>query len=243
MRIPDSMEKKAIFLFCGELKDLLKMEQSEGVIVCEFRGRQSVKHLIESLQVPHTEVGRIRIGNEVVDFNYIVKDNDFVSVEPVLDDSSIPIRKFVNDNHLGKLSTYMRILGFDVLYRNDFQDEELAEIASQDKRVLLTRDRALLMRRVVINGFLIRSREPRDQLEEVLKRFDLFEHIRPFKRCLSCNKPLDRISKEEVMDRLQPLTKRYYNEFHICKSCDKIYWKGSHYERMEAFLNEILQAK
>ena len=231
--------KIASFLFFGELEDLIRAPRTGGAIKCRFRGRQSVKHLIEALHVPHTEVGEIRVNGVTVVFSYLVKDGDRVMVFPATSAEGETTPRFVADNHLGKLATYLRILGFDTWYRNDYQDKELAEVACQEGRILLTRDRGLLMRRVVKSGYCVRSREPRQQLGEVLRRYDLFDNIQPFRRCLRCNSPLIPVSKKDVIHRLQPLTRRYYHEFRLCPECDQVYWKGSHYEHMEAFLAEI----
>ena len=219
------------------------MDRREKSIESRFRGRQSVKHLIEALHGPHTEIGEIRVNGEIVDFSYLVQNGDQVQVLPAEGGLGGARPLFINDNHLGKLATYMRVLGFDALYRNDYQDEELAKIAEQDGRILLTRDRGLLMRREISLGYCVRSREPRRQLVEVLRRYDLFDDIQPFRRCLRCNQALESVDKQAVLHRLQPLTRRYYHEFRICPTCDQIYWKGSHYEHMEDFLKEIHREK
>jgi uncharacterized protein with PIN domain len=135
------------------------------------------------------------------------------------------------------------MLGFDSLYRNDYQDEELAEIASMKPRVLLTRDRRLLMRKAITRGYCLHSTDPRQQAAEVLRRFNLFEQIKPFQRCLRCNHALEPVSKEEIIDRLEPLTKQYFNEFRICPNCKQIYWKGSHYGHMLEMITEMEAAQ
>ena len=140
--------------------------------------------------------------------------------------------RFVVDNHLGRLAVYLRLLGFDTLYRNDYQDPELARTAGAEERILLTRDRRLLMRREVVYGCCLRSLQPREQLVEISRRYRLAERAQPFRRCLRCNHPLRRVTKAEVWDRLQPLTQQYYEEFALCPACDQVYWKGSHYEHM-----------
>ena len=139
------------------------------------------------------------------------------------------------------------MLGFDCLYNNDngcvvgnhYHDDGIAGILAEDPRILLTRDRRLLMRKVVQHGYCLRSLEPPEQLVEVVHRFDLVVKIAPLHRCLRCNHPLQAVSKEAVLDRLQPLTKRYFDEFHLCPACDKIYWKGSHVERMEKLIESV----
>jgi len=126
-----------------------------------------------------------------------------------------------------------------VIYRNDLQDEELALIASQEIRVLLTRDRRLLMRSVVTQGYYVRAILPRQQVVEILTRYDLFSAITPFGRCVHCNALLQPVSKDQILDRLQPRTRLYFDEFQRCTSCGQVYWKGSHYERLQEFIREL----
>jgi uncharacterized protein with PIN domain len=149
--------------------------------------------------------------------------------------------RFVLDGHLGKLASYLRLLGFDTLYRNDYDDDELADTSSNQRRILLTRDRGLLKRNRVWFGYCIRARSPGEQVVEVLKRFDLAERAHPFSRCACCNGLLTPVEKVDVFDRLEPKTKLYYDDFRICQDCDRIYWKGSHFERMESQLQDLLK--
>jgi uncharacterized protein with PIN domain len=228
----------------------LLSERRYGEFRYTFEQYPSVKHLIESLGVPHTEVGRIVVNGSAVDFHYQVRDGDRIAVRSFsveeMQDGGIPGAgpkftgaRFVLDNHLGKLAVYLRILGFDVLYRNDYQDDELLRIAVEENRILLTRDRRLLMHRALQLGYCVRSLEPRSQAAEVVRRYNLFEHINPFHRCLRCNHPLQPVSKEDVLDRLEPLTRVYYDEFQLCHSCNQLFWKGSHYERMLKLVEDI----
>ena len=146
---------------------------------------------------------------------------------------------FIADNHLGRLAAYLRMLGFDTLYRNDYQDPELAAVAHQEGRILLTRDRRLLMRREVDYGCCLRSLDSREQLGEVVRRYALAQTARPFRRCLRCNHELEVVDKAAVLERLQPLTRRYFEEFARCPGCDQVYWKGSHYERMLELIRRV----
>ncbi len=245
----------ASFNFHGELNQFLTAWRRGKILDVPFEGNPSVKHMIEALRVPHTEVGDIRVNGAQVDFSYQVQDGDRVEVFPVVDGAAqeqplapvpeyrgkpLGMPRFLLDNHLGKLATYLRVLGFDAQYRNDYQDEELAQVASLEGRILLTRDRGLLMRKAILHGYCLRTMYPKQQLVEVVRRFDLWDLIQPFQRCLRCNSPLQPVSKAEVLDRLEPLTKRYYDEFHICPQCKQIYWKGSHYARMKKLIEEVI---
>jgi len=244
--------KRAYFRFYAELNDFLPQERRFVTFTYPFDLSPSVKDAIEALGVPHTEVDLILANGESVDFSYVLRDDDRISVYPVFESIDItplvrvrprPLRqtRFVLDTHLGRLAVYLRMLGFDTLYRNDYRDEELARISSEERRILLTRDRGLLKRNAVTRGYCVRSTEPRQQLIEVLRRFDLFGSLAPFQRCLRCNGTLQPVRKEEVINRLPPRTRRYYDEFRICIRCGQIYWKGSHYQRMQRFAEWVSQ--
>jgi len=228
----------AYFWFLGRLKDFLPHEQREQSIVVEFRGRQSIKHFAESLGVPHPEMGQVEINGQEGSLNTITKDGDQVQIYPIPDGYPAEPR-FLLDNHLGRLAAYLRMLGFDCLYRNDYSDEELAHALQQEERILLSRDRRLLMRKVVTHGYCPRSLDSLEQLREVVQHFDLAKRIVPFHRCLRCNHVLEPASKESVLDRLEPLTKVYFDEFMLCPDCKQIYWKGSHFERMQGIVEKI----
>jgi uncharacterized protein with PIN domain len=240
------------FRFYAELNDFLPQSLRQIRFPYDFSGNVTVKHLVESLNVPHTEIDLILANGRSVGFSYSVKDGDLISVYPVfesIDISSvgrlrpIPLRetKFILDTHLGQLASYLRLIGFDTLYRNDYQDPELAQIASSQRRILLTKDRGLLKRNLVTHGYCVRNKVPRDQLVEVVRRFDLSDSMQPFKRCLRCNHLLQPIEKEKISHRLLANTRRYYNEFTMCTGCQQLYWPGSHYLRMCRFLKEALK--
>ncbi|BAZ50885.1 hypothetical protein NIES4103_35080 [Nostoc sp. NIES-4103] len=189
----------AYFHFHGELNDFLPRHKRHTNIGSFFTERASIKDMIESLGVPHTEVDCIEVNAESVNFSYIVQDEDNINIYPIsarnFINQKIGLRpeplssiRFVLDIHLGKLATSLRLLGFDTLYRNDYQDEELALISHNESRVLLTRDKGLLMRSLVIYGYYVRNTNPQQQIVEVLQRFDLFNAVSPFQRCLRCKR-------------------------------------------------------
>ncbi|MBE7550838.1 MAG: Mut7-C ubiquitin/RNAse domain-containing protein [Anaerolineales bacterium] len=244
--------KSASIRFYAELNDFLPPDQRQKTLVYSFELSASVKDVIEALGVPHTEVDLILANGVSVDFTYLVRDGDRISVYPVFEAIDItplvrvrprPLRetRFVLDVHLGRLAIYLRMLGFDALYRNDYTDEELAQISSTQGRILLTRDRGLLKRSIVTHGYCVRSTSPPPQLVEVLRRFDLFASLRPFSRCLHCNGLLEAVDKQAISDRLPPKTRQYYDEFRRCQNCDRIYWPGSHFQRMQQFIQSLLQ--
>ncbi|MBE9177414.1 Mut7-C ubiquitin/RNAse domain-containing protein [Oculatella sp. LEGE 06141] len=243
---------QAQFRFYAQLNDFLPPDRRGLPFQHSFKESASTKDMIEALGVPHPEVDLILRHGETVDFSYLVHDGDRFSVYPTFQSIDIgttsrvrpqplPHLRFVLDIHLGKLATHLRLLGFDTAYRNDFADEALAQCAHEQQRILLTRDRGLLKRSLVTHGYCLRSTDPWEQLIEVLHRFDGLEKIAPFQRCLRCNGLLEAVDKAVVCDRLPPKTRQYYDEFHRCQTCHQLYWKGAHFERMQAFVNRIQQ--
>ncbi len=229
---------KATFTFIAELNDFLPHFRKNISFSLEFEPHQTLKHLIESLGIPHTEFGQLLVNQIPVDSSARLRDGAVVIVYPA--DAALENEPcFILDNHLGQLATYLRMLGFNSLYRNDYQDDELARVSEEEGRVLLTRDRRLLMRKIIRHGYCIHQTDPRLQAAEVLKRFRLSGKVKPFQRCLRCNSPLQVVSKHEIVDRLEPLTKLYYDDFRICPSCRQIYWKGSHFVRMQQMIMEM----
>ena len=209
--------------------------------------------MIEALGVPHTEIDLILVNGDSVDFSYIVRDGDRISVYPMFEAFDIqaisrvrphPLRviRFALDVHLGKLARYLRLLGFDALYRNDYEDAELACLSRAEQRILLTRDRDLLKRAMVTHGFFVRATDPRRQIEEVLDRLDLYRAIQPFLRCPRCNGLLATASKRQVWERLPPKTRIYVEAFWACGQCGQVYWEGSHLPHIRRFI-EDLQAR
>jgi uncharacterized protein with PIN domain len=243
---------QASLRFYAELNDFLTPARKGTDIDCPFHVSPSVRDLIESLGVPHTEVDLILANGEPVGFDYLVRDGDRISVYPVFESFDIaplerlrpePLRnpRFVVDVHLGRLAAYLRMLGFDTLYRNDYQDEELARLAGSEERIVLSRDRGLLKRAAVVRGYAVRATSPRAQLEEVVRRFDLARLAAPFTRCLACNTPLGGVEKDAVADRLPPGVRERHHEFLECPSCHRLYWKGTHYQRMKALVEKLLE--
>jgi uncharacterized protein len=237
--------------FFGDLVFFLKRAGSVAVIERGLKERTSVKDAIEACGVPHPEVDFITINGEAGKFSYVLQKDSAISVYPVgfaeSKLSGLPLQrrnltKFVTDGHLGKLTRNLRLLGIDVVSPAPSEDRRLLEVMQRDHRALLTRDRRLLMHQIVQDGFYPRSQDPEEQTIEVLRRFELGSWIAPFSRCLSCNGFLEQATKEQVIDRLEPLTRKYYEHFRRCKDCGKIYWRGSHFDKLRARI-EVLRAK
>lgn len=243
--------------FHGELNDLIPLKKRNRRLTIPWRGRRSVKDLVESLCVPHTEVGGIRVEGRWVDFFYIVCDNDRVVVFPVSPASTItgscesctpenplynpgPVEHpvFLCDVHLWKLARRLRLLGFDTRFDPRWDDARLAEISQKDGLILLTRDRGLLIRRVVKRGVYIHNTNPEKQVIELLRRLDLVKRTDPFSRCLVCGGFLGPVNMEgtffeqTLRPQIPPKVFDWTKEYHYCTTCEKVFWKGSHYEKL-----------
>jgi len=236
--------------FYEELNDFLAPALRKVTFSHEFDRRASVKDMIESFGVPHTEVDIILVNGHSVDFSCIVQDGDRISVYPVFESLDVsplvrlrpaPLRSpaFVLDSNLGRLARYLRLLGFDCLYQNDYDDEAVANIADQEQRIVLTRDRALLQRKIITRGYFVRAVRPRPQVKEVLARFDLYRLVDPFNRCIRCNGDLQAVDKQLIEERLEPRTREYFDSFRICTTCGQIYWQGSHHARSLRLIEEL----
>jgi uncharacterized protein with PIN domain/sulfur carrier protein ThiS len=236
----------------GDLNDFLPPRRRGEEERRRFQGQPAVKDLLEAHGVPHPEIAIVTVNGAIVGLEHHVRDGDRVeawSTEAAVEARLLPgdlaassdeaIPSFVVDGHLGRLAAYLRMLGFDTWYRNDADDERLATVADTEERILLTRDRGLLKRSVVRRGAYLRSDRPTDQLVEVVRRFGLTDRWQPFGRCLRCNTMLERVGREQILDRLEPLTRIHYDDFRRCPGCDAIYWKGSHHQRMERLIGRV----
>lgn len=242
--------KEAIFRFYAELNDFLPPERRHVPFPYRFELSAPVKDMIEGMGVPHPEVDLILANGQSVDFTYMVQDGDRISVYPVFESLDItplvrlrpaPLRqpRFVLDTHLGRLAVYLRMLGFDALYRNDYTDHQLASLAAAERRIVLTRDAGLLKHSIITHGYFVRATEPRQQALEVLRRFHLEGQIAPFTRCLRCNRLLEEVAPGEVAPLVPESARRRYRQFWRCPECGRAYWAGSHYQRMQAWIASL----
>lgn len=252
----------AIFSFHEELNDFLPRERRGRTFASECARRATTKHMIEALGVPHTEVEAVLVNGEQSGFDRVLQDGDRVSVYPRFEVMEVPhggvqeagaalerLRerprarmRFVADAHLGGLARLLRMAGFDTLYDNHYHDDDIEDIAHDDDRVVLTRDRELLKRRTILHGCYIHSLNPPDQLRELFERLDLAQGARPFSLCLHCNAPLRAVDKASVLERLPASVREEHHEFTSCERCQRIYWKGSHYRRMNALLSALARS-
>lgn len=238
--------------FNGDLKDLLKNDGKSQWISVEFPGKRSVKDLVQSLGVPHTEVGKVRVKDQWIDSSYVLHEEDTVEVFPVspgktLIDTNNP--RFICDVHLWKLARRLRLLGFDTRFNPQWDDAELADICQKERLILLSRDRGLLKRNKVERGLLIRNTDPEKQVSEVLHRLHISAKAKPFTRCLVCNGLLEPVSntgelfEKKIKSQLPPKILNWCQEFHFCPTCEKAFWKGSHYKKLIRMIDKYLTMK
>ncbi|MFH1981994.1 MAG: Mut7-C RNAse domain-containing protein [Pseudomonadota bacterium] len=239
-----------IIRFDAELSSLLRVPHRGGAVLQPPGRRAAVKDMIEACGVPHTEVGGVVDGDVPVGFSHIPAHGATVSVlapVPPVDVTRPSLLRpcpfdgvrFVVDVNVGKLASLLRMLGMDTCYRNGIDDAEIAEVAERQSRIVLTKDIALLKRRRIVFGRLVRERLPDAQLGEVVRFFGLTGPFTLFSRCLLCNAPLEAVAKASIIHRLEPKTKKYYHRFTRCPDCDRIYWQGSHHDEMAARLSAL----
>jgi len=243
--------QQAQFRFYAELNDFLPRSRRQAEVAYPFRGSPAVKDAVEALGVPHTEVEVILVNGVSVPFDHPLRDGDRVSVFPVFETldvtpwvrlrpQALPQVRFALDVHLGRLARRLRLFGFDAAYRNDWSDEQLAELAPRERRIVLTRDRGLLMRRAVTHGYYVRATQPDAQLIEVLRRFDLSGSLRPLTRCLVCNGLLLEVAVNQVEPDDLPVDVRANPQRLVrCSDCRRLYWDGSHLRRLRALVAEV----
>lgn len=242
--------QKASIRFYAELNDHLPLENRYCTLEVDIQSRTSLQHIIELHGVPLSDVDLVLVNSEPAELDHVISNGDSISVFPVFESfditgtTKVRVRalrevRFVADVHLGKLASHLRMLGFDTLYRNDYTDDELLNLSVGFQRTLLSKDHALVADPRLTHAILVRSQDPREQLLEVLHRLDLFRLTHPFTRCIACNTILEPAEKARIIHRLPSRIIPLYDEFRTCPFCDRLYWKGSHHQKMEAFIRNL----
>ena len=241
----------ATFRFYEELNDFLAPERRGHEFACRCARAATTKHMIEALGVPHTEVELVLVNGQSVGFERRLADGDRVAVYPKFEALDItpllrvreqPLRdtRFVADAHLGGLAHLLRMTGFDTLYDNHYQDDEIERIAAAQGRVVLTRDRELLKRRGITHGCYVHALRSEQQLREVFDRLDLVRSARPFTRCLSCNAPLRPIDAAQAAAHVPPRVRAQHERYVTCDGCGRIFWEGSHWRHMREIVSGLI---
>lgn len=237
--------------FYEELNDFLPADIRKRTFEHRFEGEKQVSDVLAEFRVPLEQVDLILLNGASADAGQRLRDNDRLSFYPVFESFDIsslqklrekPLRtpKFVLDVHLGKLANHLRMLGFDTQYRNNFSDADLITLSHNEQRTLLSKDRVLIEESGITRGYLVKEKDPKLQLVEILDRFDLYSLINPFCRCIECNTVLIPIEKEQILHRLPPKVKELFSNFLYCKNCDRIYWQGSHFAHMSKFIDSVI---
>jgi uncharacterized protein len=244
------LEREIELRFYEELNDFLPRERRKRSFRHRFRGTPAVKDVVEALGAPHTEIDVILVDGESVGFGHRLTGGERVAVYPTFErfDVSdftrlrpVPLRetRFIADVHLGKLARYLRLLGFDTIYERELEDAGIASLSRDERRIVLTRDRGLLKRKSVTRGHLVRASKADVQLTEVIESFDLRKRIAPFTRCLACNGPVRPVERELVEGALPEYTRMAYERFRRCESCQKVYWAGAHFARLQSLVDAV----
>jgi len=237
----------------AELNDFLPAPVRQRSFEVALPLGATVRDLVAGIGIPPVEVDLVLVDGEPVDWAYKLRGGERIAIYPMFESIDIgpiqrlrpkPLRepRFVCDVHLGRLAAYLRLLGFDTWYERTAEDAALASRASGERRILLTRDRELLKRRAVTHGYWLRSVQPRMQLLEVVRRFDLLGSIRLFVRCPRCNGVLEPVERTAVRDRVPPRSWVRAEAFWQCVSCGQIYWYGTHCERVEELVDWLRHA-
>jgi uncharacterized protein with PIN domain len=240
--------------FYAELNDLLPVEKRMISFAVKFTEGMTLNGIIACEGVHLSDIDLILVNGKAEVPSYLLHDNDRISVYPVFESFDIsgvtkvrdvPLRqpRFVLDVHLGKLASYLRMLGFDTLYECGYTDDELLAISRYEHRTLLSKDRELVQIPSLTHVYFVREEHPKHQLSEILHRFDLYRAAAPFTRCMECNNLIQPAPKESVLERLPQKVRELFQDFFICTRCDKIYWRGTHFKKMELFISDLLKQR
>ncbi|MCP3099032.1 Mut7-C ubiquitin/RNAse domain-containing protein [Myxococcus sp. K15C18031901] len=234
----------------GALNDFLPPRERGAPLVVPLQGTPSVKDLLESVGPPHPELDVVQVDGHAVGFAHRVHPGSRVDAYPARhpfeEDPTVRVGpplpdmpRFVLDVGLGRLAGFLRMLGFDTLWRNDFADAELARLSSTEERVVLSRDLGVLKRGEVVHGYFPRETDPAEQLVELVRRYALTSRMRPFSRCIACNAPLTTATPQEVVDRVPAGVTERHSRFQQCPDCRRVFWAGSHHQRMQALVDRL----
>jgi uncharacterized protein with PIN domain len=241
------VKRRAEFRFYAELNDFLPQRRRQRPFAYGFRGTPSVKDTIEAIGVPHAEVDVILVDGQSVGFGHLLRGGERVAVYPTFERYDVsavtrlrpaPLRqtRFVADVHLGTLARNLRLLGFDTTWERDLDDERIVDIAGEEQRIILTRDKGILKNSRVTHGYWVRNTDPAEQLDEVVRAIDLSGDIRPYSRCMECNGELTEVRRSEVSGDVPLQVFLVYRDFKRCSRCRRVYWRGSHLRHLDRII-------
>lgn len=244
----------ARFRFYEELNEFLSPRRRKREFPARCAEHATVKNAIEAVGVPHTEVEVILVNGVSVGFDHRIEEGDRISVFPMFETLDVrpllrlrpePLRisRFIADAHVGRLVRYLRMLGFDTLYDSAMGDRQLVEISVHQRRILLTRDRELLMHRELTHGIFVHGDQARHQVRYVLDRLHLDGDVQPLSRCVRCNEELERVARQQIVARVPARVAARHRRFQRCPGCDRVYWRGTHHDRMMALVARLLEAQ
>lgn len=244
---PDRQTQQAEFRFYEELNDFLPENQRRKSFNHEFTGTPSVKDVIVSMGVPHAAIDLILVGDEPVGFSHALHGGERVAVFPVFERFDIapvnrlrssPLResRFVIEAGLAKLARLLRLAGLDCVCHDNLNDLQIIEIASTDKRTILSRDAELLKNACITHGYHVQAVDPPAQFREIVDTFDLRRSLRPLSRCVECNGQLRMADESDVMDQIPFAVLVAFDDFWQCEQCEHVYWKGPHYAQLATLL-------
>jgi uncharacterized protein with PIN domain len=151
--------------------------------------------------------------------------------------------KFITDENVGKLTKFLRLLGFDTVFFTGQNDTQMVNMALSEQRIILTRDTHIPKRKLITSGtvraHLIKSDNIENQIQQIVDELNLNDHIKPFTLCLEDNQPLETRLKQEVLGRVPPYVYETRDEFMECPLCHRLYWKGTHWTAMNKRLGRI----
>jgi len=241
-----STAPKATLILKGSLGDFLDLSVKETFVELKFELHPAIKDLIEAKGVPHTAIFKLTVNGQQQSLDYNVKAGDLITALPfesveALEFDSIYTQPttFIVDVHLAKLAKTLRLLGFNTAFDKNWDDKDIIRISNQEHRMILTRDIELLKNGDTQFGYWVRSQDPDQQIRELLQRFLLSDQLAPFTRCMKCNGLLAEVPISKVKEKVPPKVKQWCSQFFQCQDCKQVYWKGSHYEKLQQKVDEL----
>ncbi len=227
---------EATLAFAPELVFFLRPGRRSGLVPVRCDVVSTLGHVVESLGVPLTEVGTLTVNGRLTGPSWRLAAGEIARVAPGLRPQRMPTPRFLLDVHLGTVARRLRLVGVDAAYHRNADDLALVRQANDERRVLLTRDRGLLMRRALRRGAFVRGSRPDEQFADVLDRFKPL--LAPWTRCGVCNGLLAPVGKADIERQLLPGTRRSYDSFAQCRSCGRVYWRGAHSPQLAEVIGE-----